>query len=786
MAEDSNQIGTRVGNLADELRGAKRSLSERAGDAISNPSLGLGVVVAVVFALVAGAVTIWTRAQPLVAVGRVMDETRLVRREIAATDEAQTQQRREQARLGAPRVYAGDHALLEKVRSDLLNLPVTLAAADSPEDVAPAIREQFGLNFEMLQALRAEVVDGGPSASWASKVETLTASLSRRPILDAQTWQRGVIEGTAATIRLVLDGRSHAQVPRGEAVNIDDREGLDSAMRVLARDAGFMGSSRQLVVNRLTISPRPTYVFDAAATAQNQNSAAETVQPVIVSNPVGQVIFQRGEPLTEAQAALFNREMEAFDGGTPRYTRVLRWGSTFALSGAVTLALAGYTLLFCPRVRRNAARMAGVAGILLGTFLLACATTVWMPGLAALTALAPTLLVTMLIVIGYDRRAALAYSLLHGLLVCLALREGLGAYGVIVAGVGGVVWSLKEIRDRNSLFRTTLLTALTVCLATIAFALLERPISPATLREIGVDAGLAAGGAVVMGAATLFLLPMIERAFNVTTGMTLIELRDPKQPLLRELQQRAPGTYNHSLNVAAIAETAAEAVGADGLLTYVGALYHDIGKMNKPDYFVENQHPGANRHDKLSPAMSLLIVVGHVKDGMELAREFRLPPKLRHFIEAHHGTTLVEYFFHRARKQALATAPKDSLGRPIEEDTVVPDEIEYRYPGPKPRTREAAILMVADAAESAARSMGDPTPGKIDQLVHGIAHKRLLDGQFDDCELTLRELNLIVESVIRTVTSMHHARIAYPGDPGTKPEAPDEQPVVNRTQPGVG
>jgi cyclic-di-AMP phosphodiesterase PgpH len=262
-----------------------------------------------------------------------------------------------------------------------------------------------------------------------------------------------------------------------------------------------------------------------------------------------------------------------------------------------------------------------------------------------------------------------------------------------------------------------------------------------------------------VGGFILFLLPVIERAFNVTTGMTLVDLRDPKQPLLKELQFRAPGTYNHSLNVAAVAEAAADAIGCDSLLTYVGALYHDVGKMNKPEYFVENQVGSTNKHDKLSPAMSLLVVVGHVKDGMELAREFELPSKIQQFIEGHHGTTLVEFFYHRARQQAL----KGKDGQELDpEDTYVPDEFEYRYPGPKPRTKEVAILMVADAVESAARAMTDPTPSRIDALVRTIANKRLLDGQFDDCELTLKELHIIVESISRTVTSMYHGRIAYP------------------------
>jgi len=179
--------------------------------------------------------------------------------------------------------------------------------------------------------------------------------------------------------------------------------------------------------------------------------------------------------------------------------------------------------------------------------------------------------------------------------------------------------------------------------------------------------------------------------------------------------------------------------------------------MNKPEYFVENQTGGPNKHDKLSPAMSLLLVVGHVKDGLELAREFKLPRSIQHFIESHHGTTLVEFFYHRAKRRAQDESVDEN------EETQIPDEFEYRYHGPKPRTREAAILMIADAVESATRAMSDPSHSRIEALVRTIANKRLMDGQFDDCEITLKDLNLICESISRTVASMYHGRIAYPG-----------------------
>jgi putative nucleotidyltransferase with HDIG domain len=275
------------------------------------------------------------------------------------------------------------------------------------------------------------------------------------------------------------------------------------------------------------------------------------------------------------------------------------------------------------------------------------------------------------------------------------------------------------------------------------------------------DSLVAVVTAFFVGFLVISLLSTIERVFGVTTGLTLSELRDPRQPLLRELQRRAPGTWNHSLQVANIAEAAAESIGADALLTYVGALYHDMGKMNKPEYFVENQS-GINRHERLSPAMSLLVIVGHVKDGMELAAEYSLPRTVRHFIESHHGTTLMEYFFHVARNRAG-------------DDEI--NEADFRYPGPKPETREAAILMLADCVESASRTLSEPTPARIEQLVRDLSHKRLVDGQFDDSPLTLRELRVLEDSIIKSLNAIYHGRISYPSARTEQREARGDQPM---------
>ncbi|MBL7154105.1 MAG: HDIG domain-containing protein [Phycisphaerae bacterium] len=219
----------------------------------------------------------------------------------------------------------------------------------------------------------------------------------------------------------------------------------------------------------------------------------------------------------------------------------------------------------------------------------------------------------------------------------------------------------------------------------------------------------------------------------------------------------APGTFSHSLMIGSIAEAAAEAVNRNGLLCRVGAYYHDIGKLNKPGYFVENEMGSASRHKELSPAMSQLVIVGHVKDGIEMAKEYALPNVLRQFIETHHGTTLIEHFYNQAKKQKAKNAKAKAPDEPAES--------EFRYPGPKPRTKEAAIVMLADTVEGAVRSLSEITPVKIETVVHNMAMKRLQDGQFDECELSLRELSQIETSISKTLAAHYHSRIAYPQPP---------------------
>ncbi len=259
-----------------------------------------------------------------------------------------------------------------------------------------------------------------------------------------------------------------------------------------------------------------------------------------------------------------------------------------------------------------------------------------------------------------------------------------------------------------------------------------------------------ASSVIVLG-----ILPIFEYLFGTLTNIRLLELADFHHPLLELLIQEAPGTYHHSLIVGNLSETAAKAIGANALLSRVGAYYHDIGKLQKPEYFSENQNKESNKHDTLSPEMSKLVIMNHVKEGSELAKKYRLNPLLVDFIEQHHGNSLVYYFYRRALE-----SPK--------EDQEVKEE-GFRYPGPKPNSKETAIVLLADSVEAAARAIKEPNPAKIEDLVHKVINNKFIDGQLDECDLTLKDLEKISAVFIRLLCGIYHSRTSYPENKTNQP-----------------
>jgi putative nucleotidyltransferase with HDIG domain len=261
------------------------------------------------------------------------------------------------------------------------------------------------------------------------------------------------------------------------------------------------------------------------------------------------------------------------------------------------------------------------------------------------------------------------------------------------------------------------------------------------------------------------LLPIFEGVFHLTTDISWLELSDLNHKLLRQMQLEAPGTFHHSLVVAALAEAAAEKIGANAPMCRVCSYFHDVGKLKKPGYFIENQHDGAeNPHDTLTPTMSSLIIIAHVKDGVDLAVKHKLNPRIIDVIQEHHGDSLVYFFYRRAQEQKKAEMEKVDRRLENPEDLPVVEEKNFRYPGPRPSTRESGIIALADTIESASRSLKKPTPAKIRAMVDDLVHAKINDSQLDDCPLTLRELAIVKESFSTTLRSMLHSRIDYPKD----------------------
>lgn len=420
--------------------------------------------------------------------------------------------------------------------------------------------------------------------------------------------------------------------------------------------------------------------------------------------------------------------------------------STTVIVTLISTAVAFYIYHFQGRIIRNHARAIALAGL----FILMLAATklglfltkqpAWATGYAVATAI--------ILTIAYDQRFALGMSIFYCLFACFAAgyEKDISLLLIMTVGVFICCFSLKEIRTRMKLLEVGALAAAIVFITSFALSFLVSDVKP--YRPFS-QAALHAGATLLVGVLIQSLLPLIEKTFRIATSMTLLDYSDANQPLLKRLAMEAPGTFSHSLLVGSISEAAAESIGRNGLLCRVGAYYHDIGKLNKPSYFVENQMGSVSRHEELSPAMSQLIIVGHVKDGIEMAREYNLPVVLRQFIETHHGTTLVEYFYNEAKKKHDEKQPP-------------PSETEFRYAGPKPRAKEAAIVMLVDASEGAVRALTEATPAKVEAVVHNMAMKRLQDGQFDECDLSLRELSQIETSISKTLAAHYHGRIAYP------------------------
>ncbi|MBP8626125.1 MAG: HDIG domain-containing protein [Syntrophorhabdales bacterium] len=359
--------------------------------------------------------------------------------------------------------------------------------------------------------------------------------------------------------------------------------------------------------------------------------------------------------------------------------------------------------------------------------------------------LAPVFMFGIIVRIVLFSEAAIIFSLLIAIVIGIMFDMSMSAFIFVLAGNILASYFSGKCEDRNTIIKAGIFTAFIVSFLVVVFDVMTGN----SLTDIPLKVLLILINGIASSFIALGLLPVIEYVFDYTTDIKLLELANLDNPLLREMMVNAPGTYHHSIIVGNLSKAAAESIGAHPLLTRVASYYHDIGKLKMPHYFIENRKGFEDAHKNLTPSMSSLIILSHVKEGAELADKYRLGKKIKDIIQEHHGTSLVTYFFNRAKENE-------------DPDLYTIDEKDFRYGGPKPQTKEAGIVMLADVVEASSRILSEPTPKRIEKHVQDTVERVFLDGQLDECELTLKDLHAIQKSFVNILLGIFHHRIEYP------------------------
>lgn len=744
-----------------EIRpGAKRGWARHFGRVVSWGS-------AISAILILGAVAIALSIDETLdyAVGQRISQPVYAKVSFHIPDPKRTEAEREAAQAKVPSQYVmNDPALTTgRIRADLLRRYQIASEKSTYEEYVQALESMKGSPDQAGYERMREIADRGQDGLTYFK-----NLIDRLPLEDQYVVTELAREERvppSAERYFVL--HSHHEDPSGKVLTVS-YEDLDSQKSKKDMEAVGNRVARQVPDLRLRqtienvvseiLREHPTVLFDKERTAAAMKQAKE-------STPEALKVFEANKPfihpgpldaegyeLLQAHQAAYEKFLREDDSSLANNLRLERSVTRAGLGLVVVLISLGmivYIRMYEPGLLKSVGSGLRLVITVLATLAIARLLEMNWPQYPEL-ALAPCVAASGTLAIAYPRRFAIGIMCFVAVMLRTMLDTHMTVLLILFSGVVAVIWQLDEIRSRSKLLITGLVTGLVTAAMSAAVSLWGAQNWDYLVRHAAWS-----GGSAVLGAFTLQgLLPFLERTFRVATSLTLLEWRDPTRPLLQLLAREAPGTYNHSLVLGTLAEAACERIGANGLLAQVGALYHDIGKIHRASYFTENQEGRISRHEKLAPSMSLLIILGHVKDGLELARQYRIPPVLHQFIAEHHGTTLVRYFHHRA----VENQPRVATGR---HDRDV-SEADFRYEGPKPRSRESAVLMLCDAVEGAVRALNEPTVGRIESTVHQIVVDRLNDGQFDECPITMREIRLVEDSLVKSLCGIHHGRVAYP------------------------
>jgi len=504
-------------------------------------------------------------------------------------------------------------------------------------------------------------------------------------------------------------------------------------------DAGFTATQTRIITSLVPNFIVANENFDPATTDATRRAAREAVKPVYHTIEEGQIVIRDGEVVTD----LVVEELSAL-GLLQTGVNWLEVGATAMMVVLLVSMLALYLGHFhTPIVDSN--RQLILLGLIILVHALAAELSlpqyiVW----SYVVYVFPFAAAPMLVAVLLDAQLALFVGVFNGAMVGFIANSSLEVATLATLGSAAAVLLVRQARRLNRFVWAGLAAAVVTFAAVLVFRVPSHDYVLSTILALALASLISGILAAVLSMGSFYILGSL---FDITTTLRLLELANPDQPLLKRLLLEAPGTYNHSLLVSNLAERAAEQIGADALLARVGGYYHDIGKVERPYFFVENQMDGQNIHERLEPPASAQIIISHVTDGLELARRHRLPQRIQDFVAQHHGASLVTYFY----RQACNESP----------DGVV-DAAPFRYPGPRPQTRETAIVMLADGAESIVRASREHSPEEIDRLVNNIINKRLTEGELDESDLTLQDLTRIRHAFVDVLQGMFHPRIEYP------------------------
>lgn len=537
------------------------------------------------------------------------------------------------------------------------------------------------------------------------------------------------------TMSEIYDDGIKANTELSTQENDENRKRAQDSVQVKFNNSSFSKSTRDLGASIGIKLIKPNFFYDKEKTDEKKNEVVEKTAPIMVKKD--QTIVTEGDQITAEKYALLNSlGLLSSSGRSEWYVYI-----SLAVLIALILFLESYYMhKYQQEIYDDWTKLLLINIINCIMLVLARTLSIVSPFLIPL-AFAP-MIITLLI----NHRVSLTISILNVVLISMAINFNveISIIALINAVVGALI--LQKLHQRNDILYSCIYIAIINVIVAFSMGFLLSNNSGAILLR----AALSLVGSALSGILTVGLLPLFESTFDIVTTIKLLELSNPNNPLLKKLLIEAPGTYHHSILVANLAEMGAEAVGGNPVLARVCSYYHDVGKIKRPYFFKENQIGNDNPHSKITPSLSSLIIISHVKDGLELAKDYKLPKVIKDIIEQHHGTSLVKYFYIIAKNSS--ENPEEIL------------EKDFKYPGPIPLTKESGIVMLADSIEASVRSISDPTQSKIEDMVNNIIKARLNEGQLDNCNLTLKDLDKIKHAFMKSLMGIYHQRIEYPVD----------------------